>query len=1016
MTDVNNKYGEYIRPTMAELLQALKLDVEITRGEGDYLYYKNGKGEEIGVLDLAGGFGATMLGHNNPEINETILNCISSGTPMHAQGSVREAAGRLAERLSALYPGKEKRITFFTNSGAEAVECALKHAELNRMNRFLGIGKSLFRNFNETKQYYRMHSTVKLPKEYREKGFDALQGDIIFQTRMLEQIPPIVICAERSFHGKTTGALRITGNPLYREAFSRLSGIDVRFVEFNNLGELERTLKDCYFTIKRLVVSDGRINIVEERHPNVAAFIVEPIQGEGGIRVADAGYISGIARLREKYKFEWIMDEIQTGMGRTGRLFALEHYKINYDAVDYVLLSKSLGGGTHKIGAMMVREAIHDPRFGLLHTSTFAEDAVSSLVGLKALELLTRDNRRLIRSAGEKGRYFIAALRRLQREYPDVVKDVRGRGLMIGLEFTTQNDNRSLTFSRLGAQGVLGSVLAGYMFHEHRIRTAPPLNSLVSKSPSNIIRIEPSAFIEKEEIDRVVAALRRACEIIRRCNGYEFTKFVVGRETPGSNHEIQDYRHVDTRIQKHNPEFDEARRMAFLIHPLDIRQVVEEFDPSLQNFSGVKDPETGRSERERFWDTLVPLLESFVFRAVDVKSPRTGDRVRAFFIGFLYTTQQMVELRRSNPRQLIDGVQKAVDLGTSLGAQICGLGAFTSIITHNGTDLDDTFINITSGNSYTSALVWQSVLKAAGYMGLNLNKCVGAVVGAAGNIGSVTASLLSEDIPHLILIGREKKDAESELRRVAAQIYSDTVDILRTTPPDKLKGLSAAITADLVLPYSAFMSSEFRFNEQKINDHIEATYKGKEQKIANLIKSIFFRRPDSDIGEKVLQAVALKHGTDPYLIPTTDIKKHLPSADLIVSAVSADTSIIDVNWIKPGAIVNDASLPPSVSLEIYDKRPDVLAIQGGVGHLPEYIDLGIPGLAAGATLGCMAETFILTMMNMAENFSFGTITKQQVVKIWETGNILGFGIAAIKYRNNMKLTREEAENIKKKSK
>ncbi len=1016
MDEQRAKYGEYIRPAMYDLIHALRLDVEYTRGAGDYLYYRNAAGEEIGVLDLAGGFGATMLGHNHPEIAETIRSCNDRGVPMHAQGSLRETAGRLAERLNAVFPGKEKRITFFTNSGAEAVECALKHAELNRMNRFLELGKSLFRNFNEVKAFFRMHSSIKMPKEYREKGFDALLGDIMIQTRMLEQLPPIVVCAERSFHGKTTGALRITGNPLYREAFSRLSGIDVRFVEFNNLEEMERVLKDCYFTLRRLAVNDGRIEIVEEKHLNVAAVIVEPIQGEGGIRVAKQSYMSGIAQLRKKYGFEWILDEIQTGMGRTGKFFAMEHYRFDHDAVDYVLLSKSLGGGTHKIGAMMVREAIHDPRFGLLHTSTFAEDGVSSEVGLKALELLTRNNRRVIRNAGEKGRYFINELEKLKAEYPAIIKDVRGRGLMIGIEFTTLEGNASLAFARLGAQGVLGSVLAGYLFHEHRIRTAPPLNSLLSKTPSNIIRIEPSAFISKEDIDRVVSALRRACEIIKKCNGYEFTKYVVGRETPGSNHEIADYRHIDTRAQKHDPEFDESRRMAFLIHPLDINQVVEDFDPSLQKFGNVVDPETGRTERELYWDTLVPLLESFVYRTVNVKSPRTGDRVRAHFIGFLYTTKQMIELRRNAPRQLADGVQKAVDLGAALGAQICGLGAFTSIVTHNGTDLDDTFIHITSGNSYTSALVWQSILKAAGYMGIDLNKCVCAVVGAGGNIGSVTASLLSEDIPRLLLIGRQKRGADEELAKVACSIYSDTVDILRVTPPDKLKGLPAAIAADLMLPYAAFMSKEFRFNEQKINDFIEANYKGKEQKIAHLVKSIFHQRPDPDIGEKIYEAVRLKHGEDPYITVTTDIKKYIPQADIIVSAVSADTSIIDVDWIKPGALVNDVSLPTSISNEIYERRPDALAIQGGVGHLPEYIDLGIPGLAAGATLGCMAETFILTMMNMTENFSFGAITKQQVVKIWETGNILGFGIAAIKYKNNKKLTREEVEEIKKKAK
>jgi len=126
----------------------------------------------------------------------------------------------------------------------------------------------------------------------------------------------------------------------------------------------------------------------------------------------------------------------------------------------------------------------------------------------------------------------------------------------------------------------------------------------------------------------------------------------------------------------------------------------------------------------------------------------------------------------------------------------------------------------------------------------------GAIVGAAGNIGSVTASLLSEDIPRLLLIGRVKKEADEELRKVACSIYSDTVDILRITPPEKLKGLPAAIAADLMLPYAAFMSREYRFNEQKITEFIEANYKGKEQRIAELVKSIFFQRTDRTSARK----------------------------------------------------------------------------------------------------------------------------------------------------------------------
>lgn len=1009
MSDLSSSlYGQFVKPGVDELLSALRLNVIYHRAVGDTMYYHNEAGEEVPVLDLAGGMGATILGHNHPEIKEEKLRCLNSDICTHAQGSVREDAGRLAAELNEHYPGKEKRIVIFTNSGTETIEAALKHTEFNRVMRLLETAKSIHRNVMEVREFYRLNSATPIPKEFRQAGFDFLCTDILHQINDIAVLRPIIIAAERSFHGKTSGSVRVTGNPLYREAFERLSAIDARFVEFNNVRDIERILEDGYRTIRKLAVTENGIEIVEENFMNVAAFIMEPVQGEGGIHIASHEFMRGVERLRAKYGFEWILDEIQSGIGRTGRLFAVEHFGIDKDAIDYVVLSKALGGGKDKVGALMIRESIHDPRFGILHTSTFAEDNESARMGLKTLEILTRKNGRLLRAVGAKGRYLVRALNRLKDKYPTVIKDVRGKGLLIGVEFQHQDNNSSLFFNKSVAQGALGVLLSGYMLREHRIRTAPPLNSLVSQKPSNIIRIEPSAYISRADMDHVIAALDRACEIIIKANAFEFSKYIVGRETPGRHDAVRNFA-VPYAPPKDDPAFRDARRMAFLIHPLDIHQVVEDFDPSLQLLAPEPDA-AGKSERERYWDAIVPLLDSFVFRRVNVRSPRTGDRVHAMFIGFLYTTKQMAELRKTNPKLLISGVQKAVDLGARLGADICGLGAFTSIVTHNGTDLDDTYIRVTSGNSYTSALIWQSILKAAEYTGKELCKCTCAVVGAAGNIGRVTASLMAESIPRVILIGREKQDSLKELRDVAATIYADTVDTIRTTRPENLKGIAGAIATDLLLPYAVLNSKEYRFNEKKTHAYIEENFTGKARTIGHLIESVFNQRPADDIGWKILEAIQVKHGVDPYIIQTVDAKKYVPEADILISAVSADTAIIDTAWIKPGAIVNDVSLPPSISLSIYRDRTDVLAIQGGIGHLPEYIDLGIPGLAVGATLGCMAETFILTMMNMIDNYSFGNINKQQVVKIWEAGNILGFGLAAIKYQDT-KLTREVARQI-----
>lgn len=1011
--ELRSSYGKNVKPALAQLLQTLRLDVNYIRAQGDMMYYRDDKGKEVGVLDLAGGMGATILGHNHPAVCAVRRKFIDDGRVVHDQASAREDAGELAAALAELYPGKERRYTIFTNSGAETVEAALKHAELNRMKRIQALWKDIYRNHNEIKEHCRRHFDVKLPKDYKEKGIDILLGEIMMQGHLLQQLPPVVISTEKSFHGKTTSAVRVTGNPMYREAFARLSGIDARFVEFNNPTDLEKAIQKSYVTLKKLQVIDGRIKFVDVEFLNVAAFIMEPVQGEGGVHVATREYMTAIEKLKKKYDFEWIVDEIQTGMGRTGKLFAIEHYPIDPDSVDYVCLSKALGGGVVKNGALMIREAVHEPYFGILHTSTFAEDTESSLVGKKALELLTDKNENLLGRVREQGEYFMKRLDELKKKYPDVVKEVRGKGLLIALELVSQEKKVTLFFRRVSAQGMLGAFLAGYLLREHNIRTIPPLNSMVSRKPVNVIRIEPSAYISQADIERVIAALDCAFEIIRKANAYAFSKFIIGRETPGGDHEVNDYSNIAESAEQRAYKQDN-KRMAFLIHPLDIRQVCEKFDPSLGELNAEKDPVTGKSDRELYWDLLVMHLDSFVFREVVVRSPRTGDTVEAKFIAFPFTTRQMVEMRREAPQLLVDGVQKAVDLGATLGADICGLGAFTSIVTKNGTELDNTWIRITSGNSYTTALVWQSVLKAAEYLQLDLAHCTAAIVGAGGNIGSVTASLLAEDFPKLILIGRMGKGSLSRLKETAVTIYSDTVDQIRTTRPMELKGLAREIAADILMPFAALNTREYRFDEDKINAFIDKNFSGKERRIGHLLKSLWFVRLDPDIGPKLAEAVKLKHGSDPYIIMTTNARRYLPAAEVVVSAVSADAAFLNPDWFKPGAIVNDVSLPPSISVDLYKKRPDVVAIQGGIGHLPEYINLGIPGLSIGATLGCMAETFILTMMDMLDNYSYGKITKQQVVKIWETGRILGFGLAAIKYQDK-KLTRDIAEEIKRKS-
>ncbi|MBC7324175.1 MAG: aspartate aminotransferase family protein, partial [Moorella sp. (in: Bacteria)] len=220
-----------------------------------------------------------------------------------------------------------------------------------------------------------------------------------------------IIYCHNSFHGKSLGSLSVTGREKYRRPFAPLlPGCEA--IPYDDLEALEARL------------AGGE----------AAAFIVEPIQGEGGVIVPRDGYLKGARELCDRYGSLLIIDEIQTGLGRTGYLFACEHEGV---VPDIMCLAKSLGGGVMPIGACIARPRVWDRAYGgmdkaLLHTSTFGGNTLAAAVGLAALQsILDQD---LPGQAAKKGNFFLERLRQLKGKYP-LIKEVRGRGLIIGVEF-----------------------------------------------------------------------------------------------------------------------------------------------------------------------------------------------------------------------------------------------------------------------------------------------------------------------------------------------------------------------------------------------------------------------------------------------------------------------------------------------------------------------------------------------------------------------------------------------------
>lgn len=259
-----------------------------------------------------------------------------------------------------------------------------------------------------------------------------------------------IVSAEKSFHGRTMATLSATGQDKIKKGFQPvLDGFD--FVPFNDIDAMQQAVT-----------------------PETCAVLLEPIQGEGGIRLPDPGYLRAVRDLCDSEGVLLIFDEIQTGIGRTGRLFAHEHYGI---VPDIMSLAKALANGL-PIGAMLAREDVADAFGPGAHATTFGGTPVITAAALETLKILTEEG--IVQKAAETGAYFRARLSELKDRHPSVV-DVRGKGLMIGLELDTP-----------GAPLVTACMERGF---------------LVNCIQETVLRFAPPLIIEKEAVDGLINCL-----------------------------------------------------------------------------------------------------------------------------------------------------------------------------------------------------------------------------------------------------------------------------------------------------------------------------------------------------------------------------------------------------------------------------------------------------------------------------------------------------------------------------
>lgn len=302
-----------------------------------------------------------------------------------------------------------------------------------------------------------------------------------------------LLYAEGAFHGLTCGALSLMGDPFWREGFGPLlPGTEA--VPFGSVIALEERLATRRF----------------------AAFIVEPLQAEAGIRLPDPEYLRAAQALCRSYGTLFVLDEVQTGMYRTGPFLAAHHFGLD---PDMVILAKALSGGLIPVGAVLMSEGIYDSVYGslkraIVHTSTFSENNLAMRAGLATLEVL--ETARLGDRASSLGAELRHRLHHALSEF-EMVKEVRGLGLLCGIEFAPPRQWRlRLPFEafRKIHPGMFGQVLVMRLFRDHNILTQICGNNFM------VLKVAPPLVVTEQQLDEFVQAIRTVVELAHSSNSF----------------------------------------------------------------------------------------------------------------------------------------------------------------------------------------------------------------------------------------------------------------------------------------------------------------------------------------------------------------------------------------------------------------------------------------------------------------------------------------------------------------
>ena len=431
--EIRAMYGDFINPGMLKYMDLTGFSkVRPVKSEGMYIYTKGGKK----ILDFTCGVGVLGHGHNHPRIIEVRKKFEDDRIPIIWKAFPSPYLAALSKNLAEISPG-DLNYSFICNSGAEAIEGAMKVAE-------------------------------KFQGKHKDK----------------------IISANNSFHGKTHAALSVSGLEDDKKYFKLLDGI--LFVPYDNYEALEKLiLSRCKEGTKE---NDVCCVILESMHCN-------------NVWVPQKGYLKRVRKLTEDYGILLIMDEVYSGFGKTGKMFAFEHEGI---IPDMFAVSKNLGGGKATVAAYVVRDSVFKKAYGsmqdsMIHTSTYNGFAQECITAVESINILCEEN--LMENAIVMGDYLLSSLLKLKEKYPHIIKEVRGSGVICGVEFYPYMPKIAGPLKKLSPflknliDKFVGGAIMNELFFKYNIFTH------INMHYGNFLHVEPPLIVKKEEIDQIINAI-----------------------------------------------------------------------------------------------------------------------------------------------------------------------------------------------------------------------------------------------------------------------------------------------------------------------------------------------------------------------------------------------------------------------------------------------------------------------------------------------------------------------------